>query len=276
MAGFNRPRLTLARRDVLTAFLAASLVHQPIIAHCATPSFRRAILGHRFAEGDALYDVADVISPHPEDLMPGARAFAGQARSIMADCLGGFAEVPTSALGTPDRWGVQSAMLSPRADSDGALAALLLARGAARVFPTTENTARITRFLAIEQSARERRNGLWNLPFYRVRNANQVDDCRDAIGSIQVLVGRVIEARLGRRRAYINFGSDYREDVTATVPMRVVRQWAKTGFAVESLIGKTIRVRGYLEWINGPSVSVTHPQMIEVLSGAETVETNAG
>lgn len=270
MPGSRGRACGLARRAVLAGGLCASFIRAPQFARAANGEARRAILGHRFRDGEALFEVVDLVSPHPNALMPRARSFARDARGLMADCLREVSGAPVEPVGEPNRWGVQPVMVPVRGTTEKCLAEKLVAKGAARVLPTSNNPVRIAALLAAEEQARLAGAGLWGLNFYRVRNANLVDDCRDAIGSIQVLTGTVMEARLSRRRAFINFGTDYREDVTATIPAREARKWFNAGRTIESLSGKTIRVRGYLEWINGPSLSLTHPQALEVLG-----ETNA-
>jgi len=138
----------------------------------------------------------------------------------------------------------------------------LLRRGLARVdgFPgTPEVTAAL---LAAEAEARRAGRGLWAHPGYRVRTHREA---HDAVGSFQLVRGRVRDVAVVRGRAYLNFGRDWREDFTVTLAPRARRRFESAGIDVESYEGRVVRVRGWIESYNGPMIEVTHPEQIEVL-----------
>ncbi len=146
---------------------------------------------------------------------------------------------------------------------DGAwVQAALLRRGLARVdgFPGASGVA--AALLDAEAAARRAGRGLWAHPRYRVRTNREA---HDAVGSFQLVRGRVRDVAVVRGRAYLNFGDDWREDFTITLAPKARRRFESAGLDVESYEGRVVRVRGWIESYNGPMIEVTHPEQIEVL-----------
>lgn len=174
-------------------------------------------------------------------------------------CLG---QVVTLAYGGReiDRYGRLLAQLHT---ADGTwVQGALLERGLARVYTFADNRARAAEMLALERRARDARSGIWANGFYAVREASA--PARIAIGSFELVEGRVSEAAVVKGRGYLNFGPDRRTDFTVTVAPRSMRGFGGTaGF--EAYRGQILRVRGWVERRDGPMIEATHPEQIEVL-----------
>ena len=84
-------------------------------------------------------------------------------------------------------------------------------------------------------------------------------------GTFQIVEGDVVTASVTRGRAFINFGADYRTDFTVTVEPEDMRTFRQAKFDIAGLAGKRIRVRGWVEFYNGPEITITTPAAIEVL-----------
>ncbi len=138
----------------------------------------------------------------------------------------------------------------------------LLRRGLARVYTFSDNTARSARMLALENETRQSGDGVWNHEYYRVLD---IEETGAAIGSFQLVEGLVVDAAKVRGRAYLNFGPDYRSDFTITISPRDMRTFRRAGVDPTTLEGRRVRVRGWLQSLNGPMIEVTHPEQIEVL-----------
>ena len=138
----------------------------------------------------------------------------------------------------------------------------LLAQGMARVYSFADNRWRVAEMLAIERAARAARRGIWDDRFYRVREVGQTEK---AIGSFQLVEGRVLAVAEVRGRVYLNFGSDWRSDFTVTLEPAVRRKFEAEGIAPKAYQDRWVRVRGWLKSFNGPMIEVTHPEQIEVL-----------
>jgi endonuclease YncB( thermonuclease family) len=138
----------------------------------------------------------------------------------------------------------------------------LVNQGLARVATRTDMRRCATALLQREATARKAKRGIWANEFYRVRKP---DELKPDIGTFQLVEGKVISARIGRERTYLNFGADYRTDFTITIAARDKKRLAKEGIDPASWNGKTVRVRGWLTLLNGPEIELTHGEQIEVL-----------
>ncbi len=138
----------------------------------------------------------------------------------------------------------------------------LLEAGFARVYSFRDNRARVFEMLALEAEARTAGRGIWGEPFYRVLTPLEAEG---PIGSFQIVEGRVVAAAIVKRRGYLNFGVDWRDDFTISIAGRDLRLFEKAGIAIADYQGRRVRVRGWLESFNGPMIEVTHPEQIELL-----------
>ncbi len=139
--------------------------------------------------------------------------------------------------------------------------ATLLQTGEVRAAPDHASAPCAKVLLAAEAEGRERRLGQWRGGF-RVQDP---DGIRFRVGSFQVVEGSVVTASVMRGRAFINFGADYRTDFTVTIEPEDMRTFRQAKFDVPALAGKRVRVRGWVEFYNGPEITITTPAAIEVL-----------
>ncbi|MBK8174093.1 MAG: thermonuclease family protein [Rhodospirillales bacterium] len=155
---------------------------------------------------------------------------------------------------------------------DGAwLQASLLRLGLARVRPTADSRPFIAEMLSIEAGARARGVGLWREPEFAVRRAT---DPGPIDGSYQIVEGRVTDASRHGNRWYINFGDDWRDDFTVIIPVQALKLFEAAGMKPYSLKGRDVRVRGWVETLNGPMIEALLPEQIELTDGGQP--TNAG
>lgn len=168
---------------------------------------------------------------------------------------GAISYAPTDA---PDRYGriIAQAWLEDGRWLNGELAA----RGWARVETTADQRRCAVQALALEAQARANRRGMWRLSAYEVREALEAAAFTN---DFQIVVGRIVAADQVRGRIYLNFGEDWRTDFTVTIAPRDVSRFADTGLDPLSWAGREIRVRGWLEFYNGPMIEVSHPEQIE-------------
>ena len=138
----------------------------------------------------------------------------------------------------------------------------LLRRGLARVYSFRDNRALIAEMLALEAVARAARRGIWDHPFYAVRAAQPPEL---EIDRFTLVEGLVVAVAIVRKRAYLNFGADWKTDFTISIAPRDRRLFEREGIDLEALEGRVVRVRGWVESWNGPMIKVTHPEQIEVL-----------
>lgn len=139
----------------------------------------------------------------------------------------------------------------------------MLRMGLARVYSFPDNRALVADMLALETDARDAGRGIWALPYYRLRDAGWPGGV--PLDSFELVEGTVAETADVDGRVFLNFGDDYKTDVTATVSRRDARLFKTEGIDLLALAGHRIRVRGWVTWRNGPSIEVSHPEQIEVL-----------
>lgn len=139
----------------------------------------------------------------------------------------------------------------------------ILRQGMARVYSFPDNRALVAEMLALEREARRNRRGIWDHPYYAIRDHAET---RRHIDSFQLVEGRVMRVGRGRRNLYLNFGANWRRDFTIAIGPRARRLFDDAGMDPVALEGRSVRVRGWLKWRNGPMIEVSHPEQIEPLS----------
>jgi micrococcal nuclease len=139
----------------------------------------------------------------------------------------------------------------------------LVRLGLARVYTWPDELIDAETLYTAESLARVQTQGLWADPAYAVRGP-EPNALAQHVDSLQLVEGIVTSTADIRGRAYLNFGSDYRSDFTVAV----AKKHRKRFKAVDpvSLEGARVRVRGWIELINGPMIWASHPARIEVLS----------
>lgn len=138
----------------------------------------------------------------------------------------------------------------------------MLRQGMARVYTFADNTALAVEMLALEREARAARRGIWNHPFYAIRDHLEAGRYTD---SFQLVEGRVRQVATVRGRTYLNFGDDWKTDFTVYIGPKDGRRMRGAGFDPQAYEGHRVRVRGWLTWYDGPNIRVTHKEQIEVL-----------
>ena len=219
----------------------------------------------RIADGDTLiardgreFDLAGILAPGSG----GERAAPVQmqsARDALDAALRG-GPVTVAVGGEPDRYGRWKAQLFAGSEW---VQARLLSRGLVRAAPDLASAPCTPALLAIENRAREARAGLWADGAFAVRTAEEL---RRMDGTYQVIEGRVQTAAVVRSRVYLNFGADWRSDFTATIAPEDKRNF-RTRVDWKALAGKRVRVRGWMEFYNGPMIALYAPGQVEFLDG---------
>lgn len=247
----------MRRRAFLTG--SAAFIASPLSAASANGAV--ALSGDRFRIGEDDFQLADILAPSPYALQSASSPYVNEAKAHLQDLLEN-SSFAFDDIAPPTRWGLRVV----RTNSDGDAASLeerLIAAGAARVAPQTDDISFIERLLTVERIARQSKKGLWSLDAYRVFDA---DNATGAIGGYHLIEGIVVSARKARSRFYLNFGDDYRTDFTASATSTLYRRWVKAGFDLASLQGARLHIRGFVVDINGPSINLAHQSQIEDLS----------
>lgn len=162
-----------------------------------------------------------------------------------------------------DRYGrLRAQIFFPHDAAQPWLQVMLLRRGLARVNIAPDRRECARELYAAERHARAARVGIWALRAYRVRRPGELE--RD-IGTFQIVEGKILTASVRGGRAYLNFGPDWHSDFTATIAPDDMKLFRRVGLDPRTLAGKRVRVRGWVQSMNGPEIELSAPEQIEVL-----------
>ena len=141
----------------------------------------------------------------------------------------------------------------------------MVAEGLARVYSFPDNRACLAELMAAETSARTMKLGIWADPYYLVRRADRPADLSGRLGHYELVEGRVLLADEAQGRVYLNFGRSWKEDFTAVIDRAALQLFSRSGVDPLKFEGAIVRIRGWMDDVDGPRVEVTHPEQIEVL-----------
>jgi hypothetical protein len=168
--------------------------------------------------------------------------------------------------GSPDRHGaVRSDLLIDAAS----LSQRLLAEGRARVRPAPGEAACYSRLYDAEAGAVRLGLGLWGEPGYSVGDAADPDAVSRYRDRFAVVAGRVRHVGVAGRSIFIDFGGDWKTDVTLTIRVKDRSRFEQAGLAPESLKGQVIRVRGVVTMRGGPTIEIREPAAIQRIAWDE-------
>ncbi|MBK1838978.1 thermonuclease family protein [Azospirillum sp. YIM B02556] len=145
------------------------------------------------------------------------------------------------------------------------LQSALLVRGLARVHTRPDARAYAAELLAGEDAARNAGRGLWRSRVYAVRDAGDPDEVSRDRDSFQLVEGVVLAVAKGGGETWLDFGADWRSDVTVHIGRAAMREVTRAGIDPLSFEGRRLRVRGWITLRNGPMIEITHPEQIERL-----------
>lgn len=175
---------------------------------------------------------------------------------------GGITIAPVSdKTAATDRYGRESVLIVL---SQGEPVQLpLLRAGLTRFigFAGTANADLRDVFLQAESEARSEGKGLWADPWYRVFKQETAPQ-RDGFALVE---GIPLAVAHTRSMVYLNFGEDWRTDFTAAIEPRLLKTDAWDGWDLDALVGKKLRLRGWMRRYNGAFMTLTSPDQIEIL-----------
>ena len=136
--------------------------------------------------------------------------------------------------------------------------------GMARVYTWPDTIQDSQKLYRAEQEARAGGRGIWSNSFYNIRCPEPNMLAQD-VDSFQIVEGIITSAADIRGRVYLNFGADYKTDFTIAIAKRDRKRFKKAGLDPMSLEGAKVRVRGWIELMNGPTIWLDHPERLEIL-----------
>jgi micrococcal nuclease len=158
-----------------------------------------------------------------------------------------------------DRYGRQLAHV---VTEDGTwLQAHLVAAGLARVEIAADTATHAPILLRLEAEARDGKRGLWAHALFRVIAPHEAGR---RLGTFQLIEG-MAQAVAGKRPATRFALASGGTALVVSLAPAVRNQWRLNGRDPAALLGRRLRVRGWIRWQDGAVIDVTHPAQIEVL-----------
>lgn len=218
-------------------------------------------------------DAATVTTPNPLSAAPShaqteAWKPAVAAHAALAQLVEGRSVTLATAGRQRDRYNRVLAHVFATAADGGVvwLQGAMLAAGHARAYGIAENFACIDALMAAEAPAREARRGLWANPVYAIQSATHTRALMRLRSTYQIVAGEVRKSQRTKSGwIYLNFGDDWRNDFSASIAPGLSRAHPAWAASLLDLKGRRLRVRGWIERRNGPSINIEHPSQIEIL-----------
>ena len=190
---------------------------------------------------------------------------AQQAVSTLSDLSRGRTVTLAVEIPKEDRYGRLRAQVEfPQDDQEPWLQIAMLRRGLARVDISPDRRECAKELYAAEDDARNKRNGIWSQNFYAVRTPDQL---AGTTGTFQIVEAKVASADIRNGRAWIDFGSEWHAGFKVTISTEDLDTFRDAGVDPRNYAGKTIRVRGFVDQLNGPEIELSCPEDAEVIVG---------
>ncbi len=194
-----------------------------------------------------------------------------QARELLAAKIRAQNIDLTPLAQKPDRWGRIPALafLQGAEEPERSIALILLRAGLARVKPQAEIRPCLKAWLAAEAEARAGRLGLWADPYYAIIAADDSSGFAEKAATDVIVEGRlanVVSSQIGLR---LQFGSGHGRGFSVIILQRNVRIFEQAAMKFNSLVGRSLRVRGLLDTRFGPQIEIVSPDEIELIVGEE-------
>lgn len=109
-----------------------------------------------------------------------------------------------------------------------------------------------------EDAARAAKRGIWGKSGFVIAAANTADH----IGEFHAIEGTITRTYEAKSATYLNFGEDWHSDFSVTIPARSRRGFASTLERIGT--GTRVLVRGYIYEENGPMITLTRPNNLEI------------
>jgi micrococcal nuclease len=138
----------------------------------------------------------------------------------------------------------------------------MLRRGLARVDLAPDRGECYRELYDTEGVARAAHIGLWSSPAYAIRTPDTV---KADVGTFQLVTGKVLSTDVRDGRAYLNFGPDWKTDFTVTISPDDMKTFRRMGVDPLGYRDRLVRVRGIVQWLNGPEIEIGNPKQIELL-----------
>ena len=145
---------------------------------------------------------------------------------------------------------------------DNWVQAQLLSRGLARVSIAPDRVDCGAELYEAEVKARRSRVGLWSSPAYAPRSSAPLDH---DLGTFQLVEGRVVSVSERHGSAWLEFDAPAGSRFAAFISEDDLRTFRAMGVEPRGYAGRSVRVRGVVQDLSGPAISLANPIQVEVI-----------
>lgn len=180
-----------------------------------------------------------------------------------------------------DRYGVPLAHVIAN-DGSTWVQDYLVGKGLAWASSTETSTQMIGLLKRTEEKARKSAAGFWADPDYAIKTPDNVGRYED---SYQIVQGKILSVAVNNGGVFFNFGLDWKTDFTLRIPENFAMVMGRTYMDETTLAretnpnnwkGRVIRVRGWVSENNGPMMTLTHREQLDLIKDvpkdAETIK----
>jgi len=136
----------------------------------------------------------------------------------------------------------------------------LLKRGYAMVYSFRDDAPQvIEKMLTFERAARAAGAGIWAQAYWRIITP---EEASQFINRFKVVEGTVVSVNPWHDNIYVNFSEHWKGNFALFISHKYADDFPLA--KLKTLVGKKIRVRGWIGYHNAPQIDVTHPAQIEM------------
>lgn len=181
-----------------------------------------------------------------------------EARKALENLVAGKSVQIDAKPGTRDR---HNRLLGQVFTSDGVwLQGAMLTQGYAMVYSFNDDSHDvIEKMLAHEREARAAGRGIWAHPYFRIITPQETSEF---INRFKIVEGVIKSVNLSHDNMYINFSEHWKGQFAVFISRKYTAAFAALN--PQSLVGKKVRVRGWINYHNAPMIDITHPEQIEM------------
>ncbi len=176
---------------------------------------------------------------------------------------------------------------APNADADNRVwaQAHMLSNGHARAYALKDSHGCLRELVAHEAIARTAGVGLWAHAAYQIRDAARGPDVARLRSTFQIVEGEVVRVIEGRTNVILRFGRDdaaerptealtdetraLAKGFSISIKPAIARGWNTNGLTVVQLVGRRVRIRGWVERKGGPAIEIVEGHQIELVDPSD-------
>ncbi|MEN3931589.1 thermonuclease family protein [Microvirga sp. W0021] len=166
----------------------------------------------------------------------------------------------------PDRWKRYMAAVSHNNDD---IAHKLVRKGQAIVSAREKTRLCTPQLLESEKEAREGKFGLWATNSFTPIAATDIQTLKEKNGQFVLVYGTIINIGERKNWTYLNFGTNWKNDLAAMIPAGIWGKLKETGLSVNEIKGRTVLLRGTVKFSDhwGPSIEIQATELLQLDGG---------